>query len=254
MKIFITGGSGYIGINLRKHLSEHDCTIFNYDIDSGHDILNSPNLYRYMKGCDAIIHLAGQPDVSYCERNVEEAVDLNFVGTCNIARTAGLLELPIIFISTLAAKTAHNVYGMTKRLAEMIVLQNHGIVLRLANVYGGLGYLSRKRSAMASFIRHKQQGLTAEIFGDGSARRDFIHVDDVCQAIIQSVGAPPGIYEICTGKQTSIKELADIIRVEYEFKPPRVGDIKEVPSEPNYDALGWKPRIKLENGIKELMK
>jgi UDP-glucose 4-epimerase len=253
MKIFLTGGSGYVGINLRKHLSEHDCTTFNYDITAGHDVLDESRLYRYMKGCDAVVHLAGQPDVSYCERNVEEAVDLNFVGTCNVARTAGLLELPIVFISTLAAKTAHNVYGMTKRLAEIIVLKNHGIVLRLANVYGGLGYLTRKRSAMASFIRHKQQGLPAEIFGDGSARRDFVHIDDVCRAIIQSLGAPPGVYEICTGTQTSIVELADLIGVEYEFKSPRAGDIKEIPSEPSHEALSWKSQIELEDGVRELL-
>lgn len=253
MKIFLTGGSGYLGINLRRHLEKHDCTIFNYDLTAGYDILEESQLYRYMKGCDAVIHLAGQPDVSYCERNIEEAVDVNVIGTRNVAHTAGLLEIPVVFVSTFAAKSAHNVYGMTKRLAEMIVLRNHGVVLRLANVYGGLGYLTRKRSAMASFVRHKRQGLSAEIFGDGSARRDFIHVDDVCQAVIQSLGAPPGIYEICTGKQTSIVELADLIGVPYEFRAPRTGDIKEVPSEPNYDALGWKPEVELENGIKELL-
>lgn len=254
MKIFLTGGSGYLAINLRKHLSERDCTFFNYDLTVGHDILDPNTIYRYMKGCNAVVHLAALPDVSYCEKNIEEAIDINIIGTCNVAHAAGMLELPIVFISTFAAKTVHNVYGMTKRLGELVVLRNFGVVLRLSNVYGGIAYLGRKRSAMASFVRHKKQGISAEIFGDGSARRDFIHVDDVCRAIIQALGAPSAIYEVCTGKQTSIKELADLVGVEYTFTMVRAGDIKEVASDPSYEALGWKPEVKLKDGIKELLK
>ena len=254
MNIFATGGSGYIGLNLNRHLKKQDATFVNYDQTMGHDILDHNALYRNMKRCDAVVHLAALPDVSYCERNIEEAIDINIVGTCNVARAARTLELPLVFISTMAAKTAHNIYGMTKHLGERVVLKNFGVVLRLSNVYGGIAYLGRKRSAMASFVRHKKQGLSAEIFGDGSARRDFIHVDDVCRAIIQGLGAPPAIYEVCTGKKTSIKELADLVGVEYTFTSTRAGDIKEVDSEPSYEALGWKSEVKLKDGIKELLK
>ena len=255
MKIFITGGNGYIGINLRRHLQEMSCPYVNYDLTVGFDVLDKQKVYQKMYGCDAVVHLAGVPRVTYCERNVEEAVEVHVYGTSNIVENAALHRIPVVFASTFAAKSAHNVYGMTKRLAERIVLNRGGVVLRFANVYGGLGYMTRKHTALASFVDNKNHGMKATIFGDGSATRDFIHVDDVCRAIINAMSAPPGVYEICTGKQTSIKELADMIGVEYDFADERRGDIKTVGGEPpSMEALGWTPEITLKKGLEELMK
>ena len=77
MKVWISGGSGYIGKNLRKHLDKMDCDYFNYDLTMKYDILDGHQVYRYMKGCDAVIHLAGIPDVTYCERNIAETIDVH---------------------------------------------------------------------------------------------------------------------------------------------------------------------------------
>lgn len=254
MKIWISGGSGYIGLNLRRHLQELDCTYFNFDATLNYNIMDERKVYQTMKGYDVAIHLAALPGTTYCERNVEEAVEVNVFGTLNVARSAEATQIPLVFSSTFAAKTYHNVYGMTKRLAELIVLKSHGVVLRLANVYGGLGYLQRKKSAIANFVGCKKVGLKAEIMGDGTATRDFIHVDDVCQAFIGAIGAQPGIYEVCTGRQTSIKDLADMLGVKYEFVSPRQGDIDSIAGKPDSEALGWTPKVKLEDGLKELVK
>jgi len=170
-------------------------------------------------------------------------------------------------ISTFAVK-ADNVYGLTKRLAEKAVLRSEyvieqdgkptilklNVVLRLANVYGGIGYLQKKRSAVSSFVKHKKNGVVATIYGDGSNERDFVHVNDVCNAILLAFSADPGVYEICTKKYTSIKELADLIGVEYEFMPPRPVDVQKIPHESDNDGLGWKPKISLKKGIKEMLK
>jgi UDP-glucose 4-epimerase len=227
MKIWISGASGYIGINLRKHLQELDCTHFNFDATMNYDIMDQRKVFQTMKGYDVAIHLAALGDTTYCERNIDEAVEINIIGTMNVTQSTLDLQIPLVYPSTFAAKTAHNVYGLTKRLAELCVLNAHGVVLRLANVYGGFGYLTRKKTAMANFVGRKKAGIKAEIRGDGSATRDFIHVNDVCQAVIVGMGAAPGIYDICTGHQTSIKDLADMIGVEYEFMPPQNG-LKEL--------------------------
>lgn len=253
MKIWISGGSGYIGINLRKHLQELDCSYFNFDTVLNYDIMDPRQVFQTMKGYDVVMHLASLGDTTYCERNLEEAIEINILGTLNVTQSARDLNLPIIYPSTFAAKTGHNVYGLTKRLAEISVLKSFGVVLRLANVYGGLGYMVRKKTALANFVGRKNAGVLAEIMGDGSATRDFIHVDDVCEAFISAIGAPPGIYDICTGHQTSIKDLADMIGVEYEFVPPRRGDIKSIDGQPDADVLGWSPKIGLEDGLKELL-
>jgi len=254
MKVWVSGGSGYIGINLCKHLQGRDTTYFNYDATLGYDIMDERTIYQTMKGCDAVIHLAACPGITYCERNIVEAVETNILGTNNVVRSASILKLPIVFSSTFAAKTVHNIYGVTKRLAEILVLMKGGVILRLANVYGGVAYLARKKSSLSNFIACKKAGLSAEIFGDGSATRDFVHILDVCDAMLMAIGAPTGVYEICTGRQTSIKEAADLIGVEYEFSPPRLGDIDTIPADADFGVLGWKPTIELEEGLKELLK
>lgn len=254
MKFLITGGSGYIGMNLIKHLQQLDCTYINYDATLGYDIMNEYTLYREMKGCDAVIHLAALPDVSYCEKNIEEAIEINLLGTCNIVTAAKRCMIPVVMISTFAAKAAHNVYGLTKKLAEKVVLRvDDNVVLRLANIYGGIGYLQKKRTAISNFVKHKKHDLVATIYGDGSNERDFVHISDVCNAIVMALGAPTGIYEVCTKRFTSIKELADMIGVEYEFKSPRQVDVDKVPFEHGENTLGWEPMVSLEDGIKELL-
>lgn len=253
MRIWVSGASGYIGINLSKMLQDKEIDYFNYDMTLGYDIMDERTIFQTMKGCDAVIHLAACPGITYCERNIVEAVETNILGTNNVAQVADLLQIPMVFSSTFAAKTAHNIYGVTKRLAEILVLMRGGVVLRLANIYGGIAYLAKKKSALASFISHKKAGLSAEIFGDGTATRDFVHVRDVCDAMLMAVGAPLGVYEICTGRQTSIKEAADLIGVEYEFTTPRQGDINAIPHDADFGVLGWKPKIKLEDGLKELL-
>jgi UDP-glucose 4-epimerase len=251
----ITGGSGYIGMNLIRHLQSLDCTYTNYDATLGCDILDERLLYQSMKGCDAVVHLAAIPDVSYCEKNIFEAIEINVLGTCNVVEAAKMLAIPVVMISTFAAKIAHNVYGLTKRLAEKVALRDEAnVVLRLANIYGGIGYIQKKRLALSSFVKHKKNGVVATIYGDGSHERDFVHVSDVCNAIVMSFGAPPGIYEICTKRYTSIKDLAELIGVKYEFRPPRPVDVDKIPFDPSGDGLGWKPKISLEQGIEEMLK
>ena len=254
MKFFIIGGSGYIGINFIFTIRDMDCSYVNYDTILGFDIMDEKSIYQTMKACDAVIHLAALPDVSYCEKNIEEAIEINVIGTSNVVNAAKTCEIPVIFISTFAAKTCHNVYGVTKHLAEKLVLRNGGVVLRLSNVYGGIGYLQKKRSAISSFIKCKLNDVPATIYGDGSDERDFIHVNDVCKAILASFGARPGIYEICTKHSTSIKNLADIIGVQYTMNPPRSVDINKIPYDSEEFDLGWTPKIRLEDGLKELMK
>ena len=254
MRIFGTGLSGYIGRNLVRHLQEINCDYVNFDMAIGYDVSNCEQIEQLMAGCDVVVHLAALPSIPYCEDHPTEAITVNLLGTINVASIAEGYKIPTVFVSTFAAKNPVNIYGMTKRLGEEIIIEKGGVVLRLANVYGGIDYLKLKSSVVSNFVNAKKNLKPVTIYGDGSAKRDFVHVVDVCKAIVMSIKAPPGVYEVCTGKQISIKELAVLVGVEYRFAPPRKGDVKHVPSSPEYDLPGWSSRLGLKEGLGGLFK
>ena len=253
MRIFMSGDRGYLGQNLTPFLENVGHEIVGFDLEEGNDILDAPVVIEASRYCDAIIHLGAIVKIPYCEKYPHWAIRVNILGTMNICQAAKLHKIPIVFASTFAAKNPVNVYGLTKSIGEKLVLDAGGVVLRLANVYGGMGYLD-KPSAMANFVNKRKEGEKATIFGDGSATRDFVHVHDVCSAIMAGLGAKSGIYEVSTGRQTSILELIQKIGVPYELAERRPGDVKVVESDVDKFIKGWKPTISLEEGLEKVMK
>lgn len=252
MKLFCSGLDGYIGNNLKSVLTEAGHEYVNFNRTKGFDIRETKSVRHYMKDCDGVIHLAAVMAGRYCDNNIVEAIETNTLGTSNVARAAGDLGLPMVFTSTFAAKALVNTYGLTKRLGEYFVLENNGVVLRLSNVYGGKEYFKRKPSVISIFMKAKRRNEVATIFGDGSQIRDFIHVSDVCQALIQGLKIPSNIYEVYAGMESSVLELAELIGVKYMFKPARTGDMAKVEPVPDMLIPGWVAHITLEEGLKQL--
>lgn len=231
-RILITGGKGYIGANLEKHLSaEHDVDICDYHTDLPlAEQLNSSHIEKY----DGIVHLAALSGIIACEENPEKAMRRNLFTAMNVFLEAGKFKIPTVFTSTQAAKNPRtSSYAMMKRLCELMAedLNNKGAritILRLTNVYGGEGYLEKKNTVIKQFVKRYSENLVFEIDGDGSQKRDFIHVEDVCifieKALIAPYTATP--VDIGTGVGTSIDEIADMFNGEFpiskkEDKYPR---------------------------------
>jgi len=243
MRIFCSGSSGFIAKSLIPHLETlHE--VIGFDLEDGNDLLDAEMVIEATRGCDAIIHLGAIAEIPYCEEHPNLAVNVNILGTMNIVQAANLHKIPMVFASTFAAENPKSVYGLTKRLGEKIIIRAGGVVLRLANVYGGEGYL-KKKNALANFVNVRNDGERATIHGDGSAKRDFIEISDVCEAFARAIGAEPGIYRICTDKFTTIKELADLIEVEYELVP------REKPVELDASLKGWEPKVSLRKGLEQ---
>ena len=249
MEIFISGSAGFIGLNLRPFLEKEGHTLVEFDLVHGDDLTDAPVVIEASRFTDAIIHLGAVASIPYCEERPQQAVFTNVLGTMNVAQAAHLHKIPLVYASTFAARNPQNVYGLTKRLGESLVLKAGGVVLRLANVYGGMGYLENSTNAVSNFVNMKHKGEKAVIHGDGSARRDFVHLDDVCRAFIAALDAPSGVYDVCTGVETSILELAQMIGVEYEFAPRRIVDAAQ-PKASQSILGGWKPLVSLEEGLK----
>ncbi len=253
MNIFLSGSKGYIARNLIPFLNIRGYKIVGFDIEEGNNINDAPVVIAASRSCDAIIHLGAIVNLPYCEKHPWQAININILGTMNICQAAKLHKIPIIFASTFAAKNPTSMYGLTKRIGEKLVLDANGVVIRLANIYGGEGYLENKTNAVANFMNKKAMGERAIIHGDGSTTRDFTHIIDVCKAFLAGLDAESGIYEACTGVQTSILELAKMVGVHYEFTDRRLGDVKQLKEKPNF-IPGWEPTVTLENGLRGVMR
>jgi len=200
--MLITGGLGYIGQNLLEQLENP----LVYDIKDGDDILDITNVAKKMREATVCYHLAAVSSVPLCEAYPVNAIETNIIGTLNILKAAKEKGVKVVFASSFAVYTNPNtIYGMTKILGEKIVEQYGGVVCRIANVYGGKGFL-KKETAVSRLMKG-----TFEERGHGQEKRDFIHIDEVCKGLIRaSVLSPTSVIDICTGKTLSIDEIVDL--------------------------------------------
>jgi UDP-glucose 4-epimerase len=214
----------------------------------------------------------------------QECFDVNVTGTSILFEAARKAGAKRVVIASSAAvygdsKTMPLVedaplkqlspYASSKRVNEMFAeLYTHSLGLEVAalryfNVYG-----PRQRpdsmyaAAVPIFIRRMLDKKPITIFGDGGQTRDLINVQDVVRANLlaaQNPAAAGQVFNICTGMETSLLDLLDVL---YEFFPnaprhvhaePRAGDIYRSVGAPQkaMQMLGFAPQVALVDGVKE---
>ena len=134
-------------------------------------------------------------------------MDINLLGACDVVRIAHENGAkPVLFSSFAVKKTDKSLYGQTKSAMETYN-KNDAVILRLSNVYGGENYLKAKS---ANLISHLARDDPIYLF-NGAQTRDFVHVDKVVEWCIKAVNLAYGVYDVCSGTQTSLETLARII-------------------------------------------
>lgn len=304
MKIAVTGGAGYIGSTLIKYLLEKgfdvtsvdNLSIGNYNylekIENKNlqlfigDIRDKKCLEKTFENVDAIAHLAAIPGLDLCNEKPEEAISTNIYGTYQILEVAKEKELKVVFCSSAAVYGVPkkmpvkendrlrpvNLYGVTKLAGEKI-LESYSdnfnletISLRFGNVYG-VGLFSNWDTVIPKFVNQALIGKPLTIFGDGYNSRDFIHVEDICQAIFLALTKKISGNEIFNvGNETcTINSIANIIqeevtevngkKTEITYLKPRESETKEF----SYDLtkikniLNFKPKWTIKEGIRQLI-
>lgn len=166
-----------------------------------------------------------------------------------------------------------SVYALTKKDQEeyaLLVGRAHKIPViacRYFNVYGPRQSLSNPYTGVAAIFSSRiKNGKAPLIYEDGKQSRDFINVRDLVEAklfLLENSAANHAAYNLCTGKSTSVADIArHLARLmnhpELEPEIPmsyRSGDIRHCIGDPSKVAsLGWKARINVEDGLRELVK
>ena len=248
MKFVITGGAGFIGSHIVKHLvsKNYEVSVVD-DFSRGRlenlsgfeeiieihkiDILDLNSLRKIISDCDGIFHQAALTSVPESFLQKEKYHNVNVDGTENIFKLAKEFEKKVVFASSSSVygntvltpivenfdKNPINPYGITKLDDEKLAKKYHDlgvsiIGLRYFNVYG-IGQTNDYAGVITKFFDQIKLNQSPVIFGDGSHTRDFVSVDDVAQANLLSMQSSTdfSFLNIGTGIPTSVNELAQLM-------------------------------------------
>lgn len=253
-RVLVTGGAGFIGSNLVRFLLSHlpEATIINYDLltyagnlqnletclgDKRHqfvrgDICDADCLFRAVKGCDCVIHLAAETHVDRSILDSNPFVRTNVHGTQTLLDVAKRLEIPrLLVISTdevygplplypvesrfseSSPLNPSSPYAASKAAADLLTQAHHrtfgtpAIITRCSNNFGPWQFPEK---IIPLFIAKLLRGEAVPLYGDGLHVRDWIHVEDHCAALLRILtkGCIGRLYNIGADNERSNVDLA----------------------------------------------
>ena len=267
----VTGGAGFMGSHLVDALLEqgHLVRVLD-DLSSGKrqnlprqiefllgDVTDPRTVCDALEGVDACFHFAAIASVVLSNRDWQRTHEVNLAGALNVFDQARRhRRVPVVYASSAAVygnSTAIPIsedapiaplsaYGADKAACELharVAGAAHAIPtvgLRFFNLYGPRqDRQSPYSGVIALFAERLARGEPVEIFGDGKQIRDFTYIGDAVAALnralsVASTDAP--VFNVCTGRGTTVRELAEIMTRIYEtdvaavYRPARSGDVR----------------------------
>ncbi len=291
MRVAVTGGSGFIGAHVIRQLTNDGHNVINVDLEAQSggvvDIIDTHELVRVFQEFRpaVVFHIAAIADARAALADPVHAVQVNVGGTASVFEAArhtktdrvvlastcwvanamrdGILDETAPFLPT----GGGHVYTSTKIASELLAHDFHKLygqkftVLRYGIPYGpgmwpGL--------VLRSWLDSAANGNAITIFGDGSASRKFVYVEDLARAhslALKDVAANQ-VYNIEGMRFITIRELAEVFKrhwgpmeIVYREEPTRIGEFqyfrKIMSNQKARVELGWEPRVDLENGVRQ---
>ncbi len=294
MKVCVTGGAGFIGSTLADRLIAlgHDVLVVD-DLSRGprRQVPPAARFYRVdvagpwlapllaRERPAAIFHQAAQIDVRASVRDPLADARINVLGTVNLLGAAAAAGTRRVIVASSggavygdtdqiptpegAPTRPESPYGAAKLAVEAYC---HGfsatagletVALRYANVYGPRQDPHGEAGVVAIFAARLLAGTPCVINGDGQQTRDYTFVEDVVDANLAALEAPPGVYNVGTGIETTVSEIHRLLAAQTgSTAPPRPGPAQ--PGEQRRSAVdsallraasGWHPKVALAEGL-----
>jgi len=261
MRVLVTGGAGFIGSHLvDAFLAQcHDVLVIDNLSTGLREYVPDPAklVVADIQSTEAatvirefapevLCHHAAQMNVRTSVADPVRDAHVNIVGLVNVleaARTAGSLRY-VLFASSGGAvygdqsliPTPENSilepaspYGLAKVVGEQYLAlfrRLHSIpyvALRYSNVYGPRQTARGEAGVVSIFTTRLLAGEALRINGDGTQTRDFIYIDDVVRANLSALGnGIEGVFNVGTGRETTINQLADMLCEVAQFSAPRI--------------------------------
>ncbi|MEM0135421.1 MAG: NAD-dependent epimerase/dehydratase family protein [Thermoplasmatales archaeon] len=205
MRILLTGNKGFIGSRIENSLREIGADYIG--IDYNEDIPSS----RF----DLILHFGARTLIRNSKKQPYEYFRDNVDFTMKVLEKCRTEHSTIVYPTSGSVQSPTNPYSLTKRQGEewvSLYSSLYGItsyILKLYNIYGE----TSRKGAIFLFCSAAIKGEPVIMYGDGTHKRDFVHVDDLVSLIIEIIrqNLPSGTYEVGTGLATSIKDLLTLV-------------------------------------------
>jgi UDP-glucose 4-epimerase len=293
VRAIVTGGAGFIGSHVVDALvARGDEVVILDDLSHGKrenanpgaelvvgDIRDQAAVQSVFGEArpEACFHLAAQADVRVAIARPDFDGEVNVLGTIRLLEAAREHGARIVFASTGGAiygecaepadesspREPLSQYGTSKLAGEEYLATYNRLygsehtALRYGNVFGPRQDPHGEAGVVAIFLGLLARGEAPHIFGDGSQQRDYVDVGDVAAVTVAALAGPAGVYNVGTGKATSVLELFEVCRrvagvdVEPVFDPPRLGELQRSVLETSLAqrALGFTVGTSFEDGI-----
>lgn len=303
-KILIIGGAGFIGSHLVDKCLQEKLSVWVYDnfskgkksflknlennfIIKG-DILNGQKLLVSIKKIkpDIVYHLAAIHHIPTCEKYPKEALRVNIEGTQNVLQCCYDAKIKkLVFCSTGALYDPSNtgflketnpvkafdIYSISKLSCEYLIryfAEKNNCKTIISRLFNTVGPRETNSHLIPAVVNQLISGSRKIILGNLFPKRDYIHVEDVANALyLLGVNDTKDNYEIFnvgTGKEYSVKELVSLLSkiIGEKIEVLSVKELQRKVDRPSQKAdpsklkkmMNWKPRKTLEDALKDIWK
>ncbi len=284
MRVLVTGGLGFVGSHLVDYLVDVEkvkgvVVIDNLSSESSSrdymrddvtywiDDIANLNTYRYSgEKFDVIYHLAALARIQPSFKDPLKYLSIDMMGTAHVCEMARSSKSKLVYAGSSSAFGGPmlNPYAFAKFTGEQcceMYSKVYGISTvsaRFFNVFGDRQPVSGPYATVVGiFEKQTLEKTHLTITGNGEQRRDFTHVDDIVTGLValSKKEYEGDVYQLGTGTNYSINDLADLFRGEKKYIPSRPGEAWETLADISKTVkdTGWLPTVSLDTYVKDFL-